>query len=174
MPWSLISGNGIASTIVGYRSVSTGLERDSGVADVVVGPPLRRIQRSTAPTDRSNAATKPNALASDRRFPMDPTLGRWIHFVYSTRGLCCAPALLALRVERTSDLGSTSEFQQVENANLPVVGAIGVAGFQDGSRYRYEFGSRCRSPTRTSAMILPPTGPSCSPLYGASSASFRM
>ena len=59
-------------------------------------------------------------------------------------------------------------------SNWPVVGAIGGAGFQAASRYRYEFGSRCRSPTRTSAMIRPPTGPSRSPLYGGSSASLRM
>jgi hypothetical protein len=30
--------------------------------------------------------------------------------------------------------------------NLPVVEAIGGAGFQAASRYMYEFGSRCRSP----------------------------
>jgi hypothetical protein len=36
----------------------------------------------------SNAANKPNALALDCRFPpMEPTLGRRIHFVYST-GIC--------------------------------------------------------------------------------------
>ena len=36
----------------------------------------------------SNAANKPIALALDCRFPpMKPTLGRWVHFVYSTGSL---------------------------------------------------------------------------------------
>jgi hypothetical protein len=36
----------------------------------------------------TNAANKPNALALDCRFPpMKPTLGRRIHFVYSTGSL---------------------------------------------------------------------------------------
>jgi hypothetical protein len=32
---------------------------------------LRRIHRSTPPVSTSNAATKPNPLAFDRRFPID-------------------------------------------------------------------------------------------------------
>jgi hypothetical protein len=42
---------------------------------------------------KSNAAIKPNALASNRRFPINPTLGRPINFVYrpsSVRGVAIA------------------------------------------------------------------------------------
>ena len=67
--------------------------------------------------------------------------------------------------------------------NLPVVGAIGAAGFQAGCKYRYELGSFCNRPTRTSATMRPPTGPSVRPLPSPAlidgpvtdvSASFRM
>jgi hypothetical protein len=50
--------------------------------------------------------------------------------------------------------------------NWPGAGASGGAGFQAASRDRYEFGWRCRSPTRTSATIRPPTGPSRSASWG--------
>ena len=57
--------------------------------------------------------------------------------------------------------------------NCPRTGATGGAGFQPGFRYRYELGSFCNRPTRTSATIRPPTGPSVRPLPTIS-ASFRM
>jgi hypothetical protein len=49
---------------------------------------LRRIKRNRAPLTATNAAIMANTLASNRRFPMNPTLGRWIHSVHWTRSLC--------------------------------------------------------------------------------------
>ena len=43
--------------------------------------------------------------------------------------------------------------------NWPRAGAMGVVGFQAGFKYRYELGSFCNRPTRTSATMRPPTGP---------------
>jgi hypothetical protein len=43
---------------------------------------LRRIKRNRAPLTATNAAIMPNTLASNRRFPMNPTLGRRIHYVH--------------------------------------------------------------------------------------------
>ena len=43
---------------------------------------LRRIKRNRAPLTASNAAIMANTLASNWRFPMNPTLGRWIHSVH--------------------------------------------------------------------------------------------
>ncbi len=48
--------------------------------------------------------------------------------------------------------------------NCPRTGAMGVVGFQAGFKYRYELGSFCSRPTRTSATMRPPTGPSSRPL----------
>ena len=48
--------------------------------------------------------------------------------------------------------------------NWPRAGAMGGAGFQVGCRYRYELTSFCNRPTRTSATMRPPTGPSSRPL----------
>ena len=47
--------------------------------------------------------------------------------------------------------------------NWPLSGAMGVVGFQVGCKYRYELGSFCNRPTRTSATMRPPTGPTRGP-----------
>ena len=47
--------------------------------------------------------------------------------------------------------------------NWPRAGAMGGVGFQDEFKYRYELGSFCNRPTRTSATMRPPTGPACGP-----------
>src|SRR3954451_23683319 len=60
-------------------------------------------------------------------------------------------------------------FRRSTKPKVPVAGAIGGAGFHAGSRYRYEVGSRWRSPTRTSATMREPTGPIRSALFGGSS-----
>ena len=48
--------------------------------------------------------------------------------------------------------------------NWPRAGAMGAQASRRAFRYRYELRSFCNRPTRTSATMRPPTGPSCAAL----------
>ena len=56
------------------------------------------------------------------------------------------------------------ELEEIGHGELAASRRYGGRGFQRASEYRYELRSVCSRPTRTSATMRPPTGPSCAAL----------
>jgi hypothetical protein len=120
------------SLVVDIRSSGSLCKNDQAAGEGCV----KRVPRTSEPRD----------VGSGRRLPLAVEApARYVHV--RRRVIPCEAAAPESPVDPACRKGSVSQaapayFSRSAKVNCPVVDAIGGAGFQPGSRYRYEFGSR--------------------------------